>query len=114
LDGISIWAGHKPRPNIQHIQDGQVPKRARRDSGSEDREGRQDSTVSVFTRDADGTLRHFYTTHAWIAPDIRERGIDLLVPISHFMDFTPQGNANRVTLAVARKMVEHSRDFDAS
>src|ERR1700722_15392087 len=33
------------------------------DLGSEDREGRQDSTLSVFTRDADGTLRHFYTAH---------------------------------------------------
>src|SRR5436309_8406224 len=29
------------------------------DLGSEDREGNQDSTVSVFTRGADGTLRHF-------------------------------------------------------
>ena len=33
------------------------------DLGSEDREGGQDSTVSVFTRDAKGTLRHFYTAH---------------------------------------------------
>jgi len=38
------------------------------DFGSEDREGRQDSTVSVFTRDADGALRHFYTAHPWMAP----------------------------------------------
>jgi len=61
------------------------------DFGSEDREGGQDSTVSVFMRDADGTLRHFYTAHPWMAPDIRERGIDLLTPIWHFMDLTPQG-----------------------
>ena len=60
------------------------------DLGSEDHEGRQDSTVSVFTR-ADGILRHFYTAHPWMAPDIGERGIDLLVPIWHFMDLTPQG-----------------------
>lgn len=46
------------------------------DFGSEDREGRQDSTVSVFTRDADGTLRHFYSAHPWMAPDVKERGID--------------------------------------
>jgi len=64
------------------------------DFGSEDREGRQDSTVSVFTRDADGALRHFYTAHPWMAPDIRERGIDLLAPIWHFMDLTPQGRGN--------------------
>ena len=48
------------------------------DLGSEDREGAQDSTVSVFTRDRDGTLRHFYSAHPGMAPDIRERGLDLL------------------------------------
>jgi predicted dithiol-disulfide oxidoreductase (DUF899 family) len=67
------------------------------DLGSEDREGRQDSTVSVFTRDTDATLRHFYSAHPWMAPDIRERGIDLLAPIWHFMDLTPQGRGNWYT-----------------
>ncbi|MGA8556289.1 MAG: DUF899 family protein [Candidatus Acidiferrales bacterium] len=61
------------------------------DLGSEDREGLQDSTVSVFTRDAEGTLRHFYTAHPRMAPEVSERGIDLLAPIWHFMDLTPQG-----------------------
>ena len=64
------------------------------DLGSEDRAGAQDSTVSVFTRDADGTVRHFYSAHPWMGPDIRERGIDLLNPIWHFMDLTPQGRGN--------------------
>ncbi len=64
------------------------------DFGSEDREGRQDSTVSVFTRDTKGTVRHFYTAHPWMAPDIQERGIDLLNPIWHFMDLTPQGRGS--------------------
>ena len=31
---------------------------------------RQDSTLSVFTRDAAGTLRHFYMTHPWLDDDI--------------------------------------------
>jgi predicted dithiol-disulfide oxidoreductase (DUF899 family) len=66
----------------------------RYDLGSEDREGGQDSTVSVFTRDAKGTLRHFYTAHPRMAPDIQERGIDLLTPIWHFMDLTPQGRGS--------------------
>jgi hypothetical protein len=39
-------------------------------------------------------VRHFYTAHSWLAPDVRERGIDLLVPIWHFMDLTPQGRGN--------------------
>jgi predicted dithiol-disulfide oxidoreductase (DUF899 family) len=64
------------------------------DLGSEDREGGQDSTVSIFTRDVKGTLRHFYTAHPRMAPDIQERGIDLLTPIWHFMDLTPQGRGS--------------------
>ena len=64
------------------------------DLGSEDREGEQDSAISVFTRDRDGTVRHFYTAHPRMAPDIPERGIDLLAPIWHFMDLTPQGRGN--------------------
>lgn len=61
------------------------------DLGSEDREGNQDSTISVFTRDADGTLRHFYSGHPWLAEDIRERGIDELNPIWNVLDLTPEG-----------------------
>ena len=61
------------------------------DLGSEDREGHQDSTISVFTRDADGTVRHFYSGHPWLADDIKERGIDELTPIWNLMDLTPQG-----------------------
>jgi predicted dithiol-disulfide oxidoreductase (DUF899 family) len=64
------------------------------DFGSEDREGGQDSTISVFTLGADSVLRHFYTAHPRMAPDIQQRGIDLLAPIWHFMDLTPQGRRN--------------------
>jgi len=64
------------------------------DLGSEDREGNQDSTISVFTRDAKGNVRHFYSAHPRMAPDIQERGIDLLTPIWHFMDLAPQGRGD--------------------
>jgi predicted dithiol-disulfide oxidoreductase (DUF899 family) len=64
------------------------------DLGSEDREGRQDSTISVFTRDTDATLRHFYSGHPWLAPDIKERGIDELNPIWNVLDLTPQGRGS--------------------
>jgi predicted dithiol-disulfide oxidoreductase (DUF899 family) len=67
------------------------------DLGSEDREGHQDSTISVFTHDADGTVRHFYSAHPRMGPDIKERGIDLLNPIWHFMDLTPEGRGNWYT-----------------
>lgn len=61
------------------------------DLGSEDSEGRQDSTISVFTRESDGTLRHFYSCHPWLADDVKERGIDELNPVWNMMDLTPQG-----------------------
>jgi predicted dithiol-disulfide oxidoreductase (DUF899 family) len=61
------------------------------DLGSEDREGGQDSTLSVFTREGDGTLRHFYSVHPRLAHDIKERGIDAMTPIWNVLDLTPQG-----------------------
>jgi len=64
------------------------------DLGSEDVEGHQDSTISVFTQDAGGTVRHFYSAHPRMGPDVKERGIDLLTPIWHFMDLTRQGRGN--------------------
>ena len=64
------------------------------DLGSEDREGNQDSTISVFTRDSDGTLRHFYSVHPRLAEDIKERGIDEYNPIWNVLDLTPQGRGD--------------------
>jgi predicted dithiol-disulfide oxidoreductase (DUF899 family) len=64
------------------------------DLGSEDRDGRQDSTVSVFTRDSAGTLRHYYSAHPSMADDIKERGLDLLCPVYHVLDLTPQGRGD--------------------
>lgn len=64
------------------------------DLGSEDAEGHQDSTISVFTRDEHGTLRHFYSGHPWLADDIKERGIDELTPIWNVLDLTPQGRGS--------------------
>jgi predicted dithiol-disulfide oxidoreductase (DUF899 family) len=64
------------------------------DLGGEDREGNQDSTISVFTRDADGTLRHFYSAHPQTAPDHKEGGLDLLSPVYNVLDLTPQGRGD--------------------
>jgi len=67
------------------------------DLGSEDASGNQDSTISVFTKDNDGTLRHFYSGHPWLAEDIKERGIDELNPIWNVLDLTPQGRGTFYT-----------------
>jgi predicted dithiol-disulfide oxidoreductase (DUF899 family) len=64
------------------------------DMASEDAEGNQDSTISVFTRDSSGTLRHFYSGHPWLAEDINERGIDRLTPVYNMLDLTPQGRGD--------------------
>jgi predicted dithiol-disulfide oxidoreductase (DUF899 family) len=64
------------------------------DLGSEDATGNQESTVSVFARDADGTLRHHYSAHPALADDIPERGIDLLSPVWHLLDLTPEGRSD--------------------
>src|SRR5581483_10589210 len=62
----------------------------KRDFGSEAEDGEQIENVSVFTRH-DGVVRHHYSSGAQLAPDVRERGIDLLSPVWHLFDLTPEG-----------------------
>jgi predicted dithiol-disulfide oxidoreductase (DUF899 family) len=64
------------------------------DLGSEEAGGAQDSTVSVFTRDDDGTVRHTYTATPRMAGDIDQRGIDLLCATWHLLDLTPNGRGD--------------------
>ena len=63
----------------------------KRDLASEEADGAQDSTISVFVRDGDGNVRHTYTTRPRMAPDIAERGIDLLCATWNLLDLTPSG-----------------------
>jgi predicted dithiol-disulfide oxidoreductase (DUF899 family) len=64
------------------------------DLGSEEADGAQDSTVSVFVRDADGNVRHTYTSRPRMSADIGERGIDLLCATWHVLDLTSQGRGD--------------------
>jgi predicted dithiol-disulfide oxidoreductase (DUF899 family) len=61
---------------------------------SENADGAQDSTVSVFTLDLDGSPRHFYTAHPRMSEDVDQRGIDLLAPAWHVLDLTPRGRGD--------------------
>jgi predicted dithiol-disulfide oxidoreductase (DUF899 family) len=64
------------------------------DLHSEDAEGKQDSTLSVFAKDGDGKLRHFYSARPSMGSGVKERGIDLLTPGYNILDLTPQGRGN--------------------
>jgi predicted dithiol-disulfide oxidoreductase (DUF899 family) len=64
------------------------------DLRSEERDGEQDSTVSVFVRDAEGKVRHTYTGRPMLSDDRPERGIDLLCATWHVLDLTPQGRGD--------------------
>ncbi|MFI1967341.1 DUF899 family protein [Streptomyces pathocidini] len=64
------------------------------DLNSENAEGEQDSTVSVFTRDDDGSVRHVYSAHPRLSEDIDQRGIDLLSPVWHLLDLTRRGRGD--------------------
>ena len=66
----------------------------KRDLRSEDEDGNQDSTISVFARDAEGAIRHRYTARPRMAEDIQERGIDLYAPVWHLLDLTPSGRGD--------------------
>ena len=65
----------------------------KRDLGFEVEGGAQLPGLSVFERDDDGTIRHFYSQSAFLGP-AGFRGMDLLNPLWHFFDATPQGRGD--------------------
>jgi predicted dithiol-disulfide oxidoreductase (DUF899 family) len=65
----------------------------KRDLGTESEDGAQVPAVSVFTRGADGRVRHFYTGSALMAEG-HFRGMDLLCPLWNFLDLTPEGRGS--------------------
>jgi predicted dithiol-disulfide oxidoreductase (DUF899 family) len=92
LPALRDHARHRGWRNLRLISAGDSSFKY--DLGSEDEAGNQGSTISVFTRDGDGTVRHFYSTHPAMADDIDQRGIDLLSPVWHVLDLTPQGRGD--------------------
>jgi predicted dithiol-disulfide oxidoreductase (DUF899 family) len=64
------------------------------DLGSEEVDGTQTEWISVFARDRDGRPRHLYSKGAQMADGRRERGIDLLSPVWHLLDLTPNGRGD--------------------
>ncbi len=64
------------------------------DLRSEDADGSQDSTMSVFALDADNKVCHTYTVRPTMSPDVRERGIDLMCATWNVLDLTPNGRGD--------------------
>lgn len=66
-----------------------------RDFSMESADGGQQPGVSVLTRAADGTVRHWYSVGAELGanedPGTDGRGIDLYTPLWHLFDLLPQG-----------------------
>jgi len=81
------------------------------DFASEDKEGKQHSTITVFTRDVDGNVRHFYTAHPNMSDEFDQRGIDrTLIDLDGSATKSRLG-ANAilgVSLAVAKAAAESS------
>jgi predicted dithiol-disulfide oxidoreductase (DUF899 family) len=62
------------------------------DLGFETPEGGQIPGVSVFERQPDGRITHFYSQSAMMGD--AGRGMDLLSPVWNYMDLTPEGRAD--------------------
>jgi predicted dithiol-disulfide oxidoreductase (DUF899 family) len=65
----------------------------KRTLGFETDDGAQHPGVSVFERKADGSVTHFYSQSAFLG-EAGYRGMDLLSPIWHFLDLTPEGRGD--------------------
>lgn len=65
----------------------------KRDLGFETEDGAQLPGVSVFLRGDDGAPRHFYSSSAYLG-SAGFRGMDLLSPLWHFLDLTPEGRGD--------------------
>jgi predicted dithiol-disulfide oxidoreductase (DUF899 family) len=57
----------------------------------QDSEGKQRPGLSVFKKSQDGAVKHFYSASAQMTNEIKTRGIDLLSPVWHLLDLTPDG-----------------------
>lgn len=65
----------------------------KRQLGFENEEGGQLPGLSVFTRNAQGKPVHFYSQSAYLG-EHGFRGMDLLNPVWHFLDATPEGRGD--------------------
>jgi predicted dithiol-disulfide oxidoreductase (DUF899 family) len=88
IQKLKAWAKGRGWKNIRLLSS--HGSTFNRDFKVEDREQNQLPAISVFTKDRDGTVRHFYEKSA-ILNAKTNRGIDLLTPVWNLFDLLPSG-----------------------
>ena len=88
IEKLRAWARGRGWKNIKLLSSHGTT--FNRDFDAEDKKENQWPSISVFTKDRDGTVRHFYQKFASL--DARHnRGIDLLSPVWNLFDLLPGG-----------------------
>ena len=88
---LKAWAKGRGWKNIRLLSS--FGTTFNRDFGVEDKNEEQLPSISVFTKDKNGTLRHFYQKFAPLSP-AHQRGIDQLSPVWNLFDLLPSGRGN--------------------
>jgi predicted dithiol-disulfide oxidoreductase (DUF899 family) len=88
IDRLRAWARGRGWRRLRLLSSHDSP--FNRDLQVESETGDQRPGVSVFTRGADGEIRHVYTTEAALGPG-HHRGIDLYSPVWKLFDLLPGG-----------------------
>ncbi len=88
---MSDFADGRGWSNLRTVSSGGTSFNA--DFGMEDADGNQIPGVSVFVKDSNGEIRHFYTLSALMGDD-HYRGMDLLSPVWNMLDLLPGGRGD--------------------
>lgn len=90
-DQLRDWASKRGWDAVPLLSSG--GSSFKRDLHFEDGEKVQHPGLSVFLRDPEQGIRHFYSVSAY--PDANEyRGVDLYTPVWHLLDLTPEGRGD--------------------
>lgn len=88
---LRAWARGRGWKNIRLLSS--YGSTFNRDFGVEDKKENQLPAISVFTKDRDGTVRHFYQKSALLNARTY-RGIDQLTPVWNLLDLLPSGRGD--------------------
>lgn len=91
LGKLRDFARERSWPNLRLLSSHDTSFNA--DFGMEDADGNQVPGVSTFTKDGDGTVRHFYTVSAML-DDAVFNGMDMLNPVWNLFDLLPEGRGD--------------------